>query len=189
MSPAIVAQARPRVPGRDRSRGSVLAGPFARARLPYETASMALIKPLAMLTPDDLAMFALWESTGDADDDPAENVRPVDCDVVPIEVDDVRYHVACDVELGNGRRLSGHIGVRNGELEADSPTVVDDAGNAFGLEQSPPHAQLAAFAALFAAPFLDVFPIRWQLRLPLAGEAAYRGGELALDAGVGSRLN
>ena len=148
---------------------------------------MALIKPLTTLTADDLAMFALWESTGDGEDD--DRVRPVDHAVVPIDVDDVLYHVACDIELGNGRRLGGHIPVRNGELEADSPLVVDDAGHAFELEQPPPHARLEAFVALFGAPFLGVFPVRWQLRLPFAGEPAYRGGDLSLDPGVGPRLN
>jgi hypothetical protein len=142
---------------------------------------MALIKPLSELTPDDLALFALWEyAMGDEDEHDETAVRPVDSDVVPVEEDNNVYHVACDVELANGRVLTGHASVCNGEPDFDPPTVVDDAGEAFDLEHPPHRRQQAAFAALFGAPFAEVFPVRWRLRLPLAGEVVYREGEIGL---------
>ena len=151
---------------------------------------MTLIKPISELTTDDLAMFALWEYATDAEGDFDElAVRPVDSEVVPVELDNAVYHVACDVELANGRVLTGHVGVSNGVVDADPPTVVNDAGEAFDLECPPHRKQQAAFAALFGAPFADVFPVRWQLRVPLAGESAYREGGLASPPVFGVRVH
>jgi hypothetical protein len=151
---------------------------------------MALIKPIGELTADDLEMFALWEYATDAEGDFDETaVRPVDSDVVPVDQDNNVYHVACDVELANGRVLTGHASVCNGVPEADPPLVVDGAGQAYDLEHPPHRRQQAAFAALFGAPYAEVFPVRWQLRLPLAGESAYREGEIAAPPGPGSRVH
>jgi hypothetical protein len=151
---------------------------------------MALVKPPSALTADDLAMFGLWELAADIEGDgDAAWVRPVDSDVVPVDDDDTAYRVACDVELAGGRVLSGHVGVRNGVPDAEPPTVVDDAGGAFDLDHPPPEDRQAAFAALFGAPYAAIFPVRWQLRLPLAGEAAYREGELTLPPGFASRVH
>ena len=151
---------------------------------------MALVKPLAELTADDLAMFELWEFANDREDEGDETwVRPVDSDVVPVDADNVVYHVACDVELADGRVLTGHVSVCNGEMDADPPLVVSDAGETFDLEHPPHRRQQAAFEALFGAPFAAVFPVRWRLRLPLAGEAAYREGELALPPDLASRVH
>jgi hypothetical protein len=142
---------------------------------------MALIKPVSELTTDDLEMFALWEFATDREDEGDElSVRPVDSEVVPVDEDDTVYQVACDVELANGRVLTGHVGVCNGALDPEPPTVVNDAGEAFDLEHPPHRRQQPAFEALFGAPFAEVFPVRWRLRLPLAGEPAYREGEVAL---------
>jgi hypothetical protein len=142
---------------------------------------MALIKPLSQLDADDLAMFELWEiAPGDRDEDDEPRVRPVDSDVVPVDDDDTVYHVACAVELASGRTLTGHIAVRNGALEAMSPTVVTDAGDAFDLGHPPLGHRLLAFETLAGAPYASVFPVRWHLRLALDGESAYREGELSL---------
>ena len=144
---------------------------------------MALIKPVSELTTDDLEMFPLWESALDAEEDGDElSVRPVHSDVVPVDEDDTVYQVACDVELASGRVLTGHVGACNGGLDPEPPTVVDDAGRFFDLQHPPHRRDRVAFEALFGAPFEQVFPIRWRLRLPFAGEAAYREGELALPA-------
>lgn len=151
---------------------------------------MALVKPLSELTTDDLAMFGLWEFATDTEDEADElAVRPVDSDVVPVEEDNTVYHVACDIELAGGRVLAGHVGVCNGALDPEPPTVVNDAGEAFDLEHPPHRRRQAAFEALFGAPFAAVFPVRWRLRLPLAGEAAYREGELALPPESASRVH
>jgi|SRR5688572_3697412 hypothetical protein len=147
---------------------------------------MALIKPLSTLSAEDLAMFALWEYAMDVEDAFDETaVRPVDSAVVPVDRDDTVYHVACDVALANGRVLTGHVAVCNGEVELDLPTIVDDAGTAYALEQPPGRREREAFERLFGTPFEGVFPLRWQLRLPLDGEAAYRVGEATLDAEPG----
>ena len=151
---------------------------------------MGLINPISELTTDDLARFALWEYATDAEGDFDElAVRPVDSEVVPVEMDNAVYHVACDVELATGRVLTGHVSVCNGELDADPPLVVDAAGQAFDLEHAPHRKQQAAFAALFGAPFADVFPVRWRLRVPLAGESVYREGELAAPPDLPSSMH
>jgi hypothetical protein len=151
---------------------------------------MALVKPLSELTADDLAMFELWEIASDVEsDDDQPRVRPVGSDVVPVDEDDVVYRVACDVVLANGRVLSGHVGVCNGALDAAPPLLVDDTGRAFDLGHAPPHDRLATCEALLGVPFALAFPLRWQLRLPLAGEAAYREGELPLPPEGGARLH
>ena len=143
---------------------------------------MALIKPIDRLTTEDLAMFPLWEVAADIDTGRDETtVRPVDSAVVPVDADRTVYHVACDVELGNGRRLTGRVCVSDGELFPEPPIVVDDAGNAYFLDGPPAPRQEAAFEALFGVPFEGMFPVRWQLRLPLDGEPAYRAGEMTLD--------
>jgi hypothetical protein len=97
--------------------------------------------------------------------------------------------VACSIELAGGRVLAGHVGVCDGVLEAGPPTVVNDAGVAFDLGQPPHPGQQEAFAATFGAPFAAIFPVRWQLCLPLAGEAAYREGELALPQAPAPRVH
>ena len=151
---------------------------------------MALIKPISELTVDDLEMFALWEFAMDAEGDFDETaVRPVDSDEVPVDEDYTVYHVACDVELASGRVLTGHVSVCNGALDADPPLVVDAAGQAFDLEHPPHRKQQAAFAALFGAPYAEVFPVRWRLRVALAGESVYREGELASPPDLGARVH
>jgi hypothetical protein len=151
---------------------------------------MALVKPLDALTADDLAMFELWELATDIESDDGEpRVRPVDIDAVPVDDDGTVYRVACNIELAGGRVLAGHVGVCDGALDAAPPTVVSDAGVAFALGQPPPPARQAAFEATFGAPFAAIFPVRWQLRLPLAGEAAYREGELALPQAPAPRVH
>jgi hypothetical protein len=42
---------------------------------------------------------------------------------------------------------------------------------------------------LAGAPFAAVFPVRWRLRLPLAGEAAYREGERAWPTDPAARMH
>lgn len=146
---------------------------------------MALIKPLQTLSVEDLAMFPLWEFAPGSEDHDQTAVRPVGSAVVPTEPDDTVYHVACDVELANGRTLAGHVQVCNGEPAFELPTIVDDAGNAYALQMPPHRGDRAAFEALFGASYEAVFPVRWQLRLPLDGEAAYRVGEATLEPGPG----
>ena len=143
---------------------------------------MALIKHVDELTTDDLEMFPLWEVAADVPAGVDQTaVRPVDSAVVPVDADDVVYHVACDVELGTGRRLTGRACVLNGELFPEPPIVVDGAGNAYFLDAPPAPSQRTAFEAMFGVSFEGLFPVRWQLRLPLEGEPAYRAGEMTLD--------
>jgi hypothetical protein len=144
---------------------------------------MALIKPIAELTSDDLEMFPLWEYAMDDEADHDETwVRPVVADAVPIDADHTVYHVACDVFLATGRTLAGHLEVCNGEVEPGPPTVVNDGGEAFALEAPPHRRQQAAYEALFRASYAELFPVRWRLRLPLAGEMLHREGEFGGSA-------
>ena len=141
---------------------------------------MALIKPIGELTSDDLEMFPLWEFATDAEGDYDETcVRPVVADAVPVDADNTVYHVACDVFLASGRTLSGHVEVCNGALDGGPPMVVNDLGDAFPLGDPPHRRNQAAFDALFRVPYEALFPVRWRLRLPLAGEMLHREGEFA----------
>lgn len=143
---------------------------------------MALLKPIATLTTDDLEMWPLWTYATDheGDDDIDETyVRPVLADVVPTDADYSVYHVACDVFLASGRRLSGHVEVCNGETDGGPPSVVDHHGEGFPLEHPPHRRNRAAFDALFREPYEALFPVRWRLRLLIAGEEDFREGEFA----------
>jgi hypothetical protein len=139
---------------------------------------MALIKPIDRLTREDLEQFPLWEFAGGDEDDHDETcVRPVASEDVPDEEYTV-FQVACDVTTATGRRLLGHIGVCDGAIDDDAPTLVTDGLGSFGLDEWPHRRNRAAYDALLGGEYESHFPVEWQLRLPLSGENALRVGTL-----------
>jgi hypothetical protein len=140
---------------------------------------MALIKPIDQLTREDLEQFPLWEfAMGDEGEHDETAVRPVASEVVPDDEDTV-FQVACDVTTASGRRLLGHVSVCNGAIDDVAPTLVTDGHGSFGLEERPHRRNLGAYEALLGGEYESHFPIEWQLRLPLAGEAQLRMGVLS----------
>jgi hypothetical protein len=137
---------------------------------------VALIKPIDQLTRDDLEDFPLWEFATDVEGDFDETaVRPVAADWVPREAHQV-YTVACDVRTASGRMLLGHLGVVDGEMDGEAPTLVTDTHGSFGLDERPHRRIRAAWDALLGGEYEAHFPVHWRLRLPIAGELAPREG-------------
>jgi hypothetical protein len=134
-------------------------------------------KPIHQLTAQDLRHHALWEyASGDEGEFDETYVCPTEGGAVPTTDAFAIYHVACRITTVLGNRLTGFMSICGGELDDPAPTVVGEAGGYFPLDYPPTRKDVASFQAVLGAPYAEIFPVRWELALPIAGESAIRSG-------------
>lgn len=136
------------------------------------------LKPIHQLTAQDLRQHPLWEyATGEEGDYDETYVYPTAGSTVPRSDDFTIYHVACTITTPLGNRLTGFMSFCGGELNDPAPTVVGEAGGYFPLDYPPTRKEVASFQAVLGAPYAEVFPVRWELALPVSGESTLRSGK------------
>jgi hypothetical protein len=135
-------------------------------------------KPIDELSADDLHAHPIWEYAMDEEEEHDETyVRPVTASSVPRELH-VVYHAACEVVAATGKSYTAFMSICNGALHTEAPVVVGNAGEYWPLDL-PHDYQPAKFKQLFGVTRSALFPMRWRLRVPVAGESEPRSGVYA----------
>jgi hypothetical protein len=144
--------------------------------------SLRTRKPVGELSLEDLAAFPVWEYAIDEEghEDRDETwVRPVDSRVVPKHSDTL---VAADFTAACGKQFTGLVGVSTleGAPEVIQGTILHGDEDLFisnpeasGYRESRKH--LLTALHLTEA---EMFPVSFQLKVPVAGRAKYSGGVL-----------
>jgi hypothetical protein len=139
-------------------------------------------KPVHELTLDDFAAFPVWEYASDEEaiDGRDETwVRPVPVAFVPQRS---YAHVAADFTAANGKRFAGFVTVStlDGPPDVCQGVILHGRGylfvanaEAFGYRASREH-----LLAALGLREVEVFPLSFHFRVPVAGRALYRGGAL-----------
>ncbi|MDQ3058592.1 MAG: hypothetical protein M3R45_03580 [Pseudomonadota bacterium] len=134
-------------------------------------------KPIDTLQPFDLQAHPVWEYANDEEEDGDETwVRPVKSAVVPSQSENDVYHVACDLVIASGAHFIGFMSVCNGVLDDPAPIVVGEPDHYWVLSDPPARRHQGRFEAFFGAPYAEIFPLQWTLRIPIAGEKNTRSG-------------
>jgi hypothetical protein len=137
---------------------------------------MSIAKPIDQLSATDLRIHPIWEYALDEENEHDETyVYPVAASAIPREHNNQVYHVACDLKIATGKSFVAFMSICNGELHDESPVVVGESGEYWPLDPRFLH-ESAQFKLFFGAPFSELFPMHWQLRVPIFGEPAFRSG-------------
>lgn len=133
-------------------------------------------KPIDELVPGDLTAFPIWEFASDEECEPGRDetwVRPVKSRV--IERGNHSLSVAADFVTASGRKLVGFMSVSTAHLvDIDLPVLLA-SGKYIFVKQADPERRKAVALALGMAE-TEVFPLEFQLRVLLEGEAVPRRG-------------
>jgi hypothetical protein len=140
-------------------------------------------KPVDSLSRRDLGVFPIWEFATDEEARPGRDeswVRPVVSKAIPHG----RYSlsVAADFVTASGQTLSGFVGVSTASgFEVEDGAVLQDELYLF-VPRPQSRFRFAsqareALARALALSEAEVFPLRFELRVPLRGERAARSGE------------
>jgi hypothetical protein len=141
---------------------------------------MPSAKPIDELSAEDLHTHPIWEYAMDEEEEHDETyVHPVAAPSVPRELH-VVYHAACELITASGKSYAGFMSICNGALHGEAPVVVGNAGEYWPLDL-PHDYQPTKFKQLFGVTHSALFPVRWRLRVPIAGElepptGVYNGG-------------
>lgn len=139
-------------------------------------------KPIDQLTVLDLHQYPIWTyATGSEDEDDETAVCPVPAPVVPIDPEHQIFHVACDLVLATGVQLIGFMSLCEGTWHDAEPIVVGDGDRYWPLGTAPGRRERPAVEALCGGPYHTLFPVRWRLRVLVAGETELRCGIYAAD--------
>jgi len=136
-------------------------------------------KPVDQLCISDLVTHPLWEYATGAEGEYDETyVVPTAAEAVPVDCNDVVYHVACDLVTATGKSLFGFVSICNGQFHDPEPIVVGSrSGEYICLGHPPSRRERAVYAEVIGVPYESLFPLKWTLRIPVGHEAKVREGE------------
>ena len=139
-------------------------------------------KSVDRLTLDDFASFPVWEYADDEEGVGGRDetlVRPVDTAVVPKHS---YTHVAAEFTAACGKQFTGFVTVSTldgppdvcqGVILHDREYLFVSNPEAFGFGESRER-----LLAILRLRELEVFPLSFRLRVPVAGRAKHKGGVL-----------
>src|SRR5437660_2863671 len=138
--------------------------------------------PVDHLTPDDLAAFPVWEYASDEEGVAGRDetwVRPVDTSVVPKRS---YTHVAADFTAACGKQFAGFVTVStlDGPADVCQGVILHDGGYLF-ISNPEASGFLESRESLLTALHMtepELFPLKFRLRVAVAGRAKYSGGSL-----------
>lgn len=137
-------------------------------------------KPIDQLQPQDLVAFPIWEFATDEEGVDAQDetwVRPVKSSVVA--PGQYSLSVAADFHTASGRHITGFVGVTTaGAFEVDHGVLLHEGKYICTFPKAFFDAERERKALLSALGMkaLDVFPLRFKLRVLAEGESILREG-------------